>query len=127
MTIQQTIDIPANRKIHLDLTLPEGAPFGKTELVLEFKPAAAVKNARGMEMISAEQLKTLLLGGRGIAAQGEYNAPLDLRETQQAIAWKSGKKIAAQSFAKYAGCLKDSGVFEGDSVAIQREMRREWD
>jgi hypothetical protein len=31
------------------------------------------------------------------------------------------------SMKKYAGCLKDSLIFEGDPVAIQRKMRDEWD
>jgi hypothetical protein len=40
MTIQQTIDVPANRKVHFDIILPEGVPCGQTEVILDFKPAA---------------------------------------------------------------------------------------
>jgi hypothetical protein len=28
---------------------------------------------------------------------------------------------------RFYGCLKDSPAFEGDSVAIQHQMRDEWD
>jgi hypothetical protein len=36
MTIHKTIEIPASRKVHFDVTLPETAPCGRTEVVLEF-------------------------------------------------------------------------------------------
>jgi hypothetical protein len=32
-----------------------------------------------------------------------------------------------QTFDKFYGCLKDSDIFEGDSVEIVRQMRDEWD
>jgi hypothetical protein len=33
---------------------------------------------------------------------------------------------ANDSILKYGGCLKDSHIFDGDSVEIQRRMRDEW-
>jgi hypothetical protein len=33
---------------------------------------------------------------------------------------------ANDSMLKYGGCLKDSHIFDGDSVEIQRRMRDEW-
>jgi hypothetical protein len=36
MTIRKTIEIPDSREVHFDVTLPETAPCGKTEVVLEF-------------------------------------------------------------------------------------------
>ncbi|GHU01657.1 hypothetical protein FACS1894147_01920 [Spirochaetia bacterium] len=41
MTIQQTVDIPADRHVRIDVTLPEGAPRGQTTMVLTFTPAKA--------------------------------------------------------------------------------------
>jgi hypothetical protein len=42
MTIQQTVDIPADRHIRFDFTLPEGAPKGQTTMILTFSsPKAA--------------------------------------------------------------------------------------
>ncbi|MDR3174370.1 MAG: hypothetical protein LBU19_08985 [Treponema sp.] len=32
-----------------------------------------------------------------------------------------------KNFDKFYGCLKDSEVFEGDSIEIVRRMRDEWD
>jgi hypothetical protein len=36
MIIQKTIEVPASRKVHFDVTLPEKAPCGETEVILEF-------------------------------------------------------------------------------------------
>jgi hypothetical protein len=36
MTIQQTIEIPADRRVHFDLTLPETASVGPATVILEF-------------------------------------------------------------------------------------------
>jgi hypothetical protein len=50
-----------------------------------------------------------------------------MREAQMMISRNSGKSHKDKSFAKYAGCLKNSSLFRGDSVTIQKEMRSEWD
>jgi hypothetical protein len=36
MTIQQTIEIPADRRVRLDFTLPEAASAGQATVILEF-------------------------------------------------------------------------------------------
>jgi hypothetical protein len=38
MTIEQTIDIPADHRLRLDMLLPEGVPEGRVKLKLSFKP-----------------------------------------------------------------------------------------
>lgn len=61
--MRQTIDIPANRKVHFDLVVPETIPCGKREVILDFpqepgsyKPGP-VKSLRG------------ILKGRGITGK----------------------------------------------------------
>jgi hypothetical protein len=39
ITIEKTVDISADGKIHLDLTLPPSVPSGKTSIVLMFPTA----------------------------------------------------------------------------------------
>lgn len=34
--MRQTIDIPANRKVHFDFVVPETVPCGKREVILDF-------------------------------------------------------------------------------------------
>jgi hypothetical protein len=40
MTIEQTVEIPANHRLHLDLSLPESLPHGEATITLSIKPAA---------------------------------------------------------------------------------------
>jgi hypothetical protein len=40
MTIQQIVDIPADRKLRFDVVLPETVPCGKAEVVLNFPSIA---------------------------------------------------------------------------------------
>jgi predicted nucleic acid-binding protein len=43
VTIEQTVDVPADRRLHLDLLLPQTVPSGRTNVVLVF-PTPAVEN-----------------------------------------------------------------------------------
>jgi uncharacterized protein with von Willebrand factor type A (vWA) domain len=93
MTIQQTVTIPADRRLHLDLSLPPDIPKGPAELKMIFRA----------------------------------KAPRELRIP--IVSWFERRREAAQRKAimDFAGCLKDSPVFEGDPVEIFRKERDEWD
>jgi hypothetical protein len=127
MTLEKTVEIGADRHISLDFTVPETLPCGETQVVVLFIPEPAARAAKsGLGMVTVEQLKKLLVNGAQPFSE-THNAPLDLREAQMAISRNSGKSHKDMSFTKYAGCLKDSSLFKGDSAAIQKEMRSEWD
>jgi hypothetical protein len=127
MTLEKTVEIGADRHISLDFTVPETLPCGETQIVVLFIPGTAAVGASksGLGMVTAEQLKKLLANGSRPFSEN-YNALLDLREAQLTISRNSGKSHKDMSFTKYAGCLKNSSLFKGDSVAIQKEMRSEW-
>jgi len=36
MTITQTVEIPANRRVHLDFEVPREVPEGRTNIILQF-------------------------------------------------------------------------------------------
>ncbi|GHU49243.1 hypothetical protein FACS1894200_07700 [Spirochaetia bacterium] len=36
MTVRQTIDIPANREVHLDFVVPETVPCGRRDIIMDF-------------------------------------------------------------------------------------------
>lgn len=74
-TIEKSIEIPVDRRLRLDLTLPDELPPGRAELRLTINPSPA---------------------SGGMPFDGLF------------------------------GSLKDSGLFSGDSVDIQRKMRDEW-
>jgi histidinol-phosphate/aromatic aminotransferase/cobyric acid decarboxylase-like protein len=49
MTIRQTVDIPANRKVRFDVDLPETVPCGKAQVVLHFPSVAQQDDVSGSE------------------------------------------------------------------------------
>ena len=75
-TINKSVEIPADRRLQLDLLLPPDLPVGRAEIVVTITPT-----------------------------------PEDSK---------------AKPFEGLAGSLRSSGIFEGDSVDIQRKMRNEW-
>ncbi|MDR3335923.1 MAG: hypothetical protein LBT16_01850, partial [Treponema sp.] len=108
---QQTVDIPADRRLFL--VLPDTVPSGKTNLTLTFTPAQS----------SPEQ-------GPGDFAYLLRDSPKTVKEAIAEAKRKTAERLEnpeKDSMKKYAGCLKDSPVFEGDPVEIQRKMRDEWD
>jgi hypothetical protein len=126
MTIQQTIEIPADRRVYLDLPLPETTPMGRAEVQITITLASAPKREMSkLGMFTAEQLKTLI--DAEVPEQPKNWEVLERREAWLSLTWQHGKSRKEHSLFKYAGCLKDSGIFDGDSMDIQREMRREWE
>ncbi|MDR3172252.1 MAG: hypothetical protein LBU17_11640 [Treponema sp.] len=124
MTIQQTIEIPADRRVYFDL--PRDIPIGeaKVEFTITLVPALKKEEPK-LGMITSEQLKTLI--GDKAPSLPKGCEVSDRREAFINLAWQRGKPHKEHSLFKYAGCLKDSGIFDGDSMDIQREMRREWE
>jgi hypothetical protein len=121
MSIQQTIDIPADRRLYLEL--PESVPSGKCDLRLIFTPSLSSRE-RSADERSAGERQTVDF------AHLLRNSP---KTVQEAIAQAKRKTTERQenpemdSMIKYAGCLKNSPIFEGDPIEIQRRMRDEWD
>lgn len=47
-TIQQTVNIPSNRRLRLDISLPDDIPEGKAEVLLVFAPAQSPSSAQSL-------------------------------------------------------------------------------
>jgi hypothetical protein len=47
-TFQQTITIPPNRRLQLDLPLPDNIPPGEAEVVVVLSPARAMKSKKSI-------------------------------------------------------------------------------
>jgi hypothetical protein len=107
ITIQQTVDIPADRRLYLEL--PKSVPSGKVTVALVFTPAEVEAGSPGKH----------------------YHPPLGLDEAKAVIAEKirhrENGEVCEDSSRKYAGCLKGKNIFKGDPVEIQRKLRNEWD
>ena len=114
MTIQQTIDIPTDRRLVLDL--PDTVPSGQTSVRLIFTPINAARQPAKSETCPQDA-----------QPQNHDNPPLDLREARIHIAFAAMRQDkSGDSSRKFAGCLKGKNIFKGDPVAIQRTMRNEW-
>jgi hypothetical protein len=113
MTIRQTIEIP-NATRHLTVDLPQTVPAGTVEVVLFFStPAKEAGDHR---------------------INGDFHQPLPdprtVEEAQQMGAARAAAERADPSlcaFAGFQGIFKNSPNFQGDSVAVIRAMRDEWD
>jgi hypothetical protein len=112
ITIQQTVNIPADRRLIVDL--PPEVPSGKVSVVLSFPQAADTPSPK-----DSDPLSRLL----------SHKFPT-IEEIKAEAAQKTKERLAdpsRDSLKRYAGCLADSAVCEGDPVTIQRKMRDEWD
>jgi hypothetical protein len=104
MTIQQTVEIPASRRIYLDL--PPEIPEGTVQVELTIQPAAEDK-----EMTD---LKAYL----------EAHPP----ESQEEIIGEAEARADAPNrrpFSRHFGSVP--GAFNGDGLAYQRNIRAEWE
>jgi hypothetical protein len=101
ITIAQTLDIPADRRLQLDL--PQSVPSGRADIVLVL--AAAEEAPRAYTPKPFPAIEALKEEAR--------------QKTAARLACPSGEPLQ-----KYRGILKD--VFTGDGVVYQRKMRGEW-
>jgi len=46
MTITQTVEIPANRRVHLDFEVPREVPEGRTNIILQFPDRKEIKASK---------------------------------------------------------------------------------
>ena len=106
ITIKETVDISADRWIHLDIKAPDTIPSGKMRVLLSFPVGEVAPPA---------------------APAAESTAPV--REPWiPLVSWlrKRREERFRRAVMRVAGCLANSPAFEGDPVAIQRKMRDEW-
>ncbi|GHV07733.1 hypothetical protein AGMMS50229_15020 [Campylobacterota bacterium] len=120
MTIQKTVEIPASRRLTIEV--PREVPLGRVVLTFTPKPAKSVKT-KSTKTKSTKPEKP----------HWTPEPPLPRVHTlEEAIAQaeaQAARRLADPSIPLFNGmwgCLKDSKAFEGDPVAIQREMRDEW-
>jgi len=98
MTITQTIEIPADRRI----TVPREVPEGKANIIIQFPIQDANIN------------KATLPGG-------SYRTVEEALEASAKKAVDPDRKPISRHFGK------NKGIFGGDGVAYQRAIRDEWD
>jgi hypothetical protein len=113
VTIKKTVDISEDRRLHLDLTLPETVPSGKTSVVLMFP--AAETSAAGVQEVPPPYTPEPFPAIEELMAEAK-------RKTAERFA--EMERTGIDPLARFAGCLKD--VFPEDGLEYQRMMRDEW-
>ena len=110
ITIEQTITIPADRRLHLDVALPQSVPGGRTSIVL------VIPTAENAERAAEEASPVYVLKPDPTIEELMADAR---QKTEARLACPSGDPLQ-----KYCGCLKDA--FPEDGVVYQRRLRDEW-
>jgi hypothetical protein len=115
MTIEQTVEIPTDHILVLEVPIPQDIPAGKARLELSI--------TAGGEESDAGRFNDKLVD---LTAYLSANSPRTIEE-----AVREAEKKAAdpnrKPFQGLGGSLKDSPRFGGSGVEIQRQMRSEWD
>jgi hypothetical protein len=68
-TIQQTVTIPPNRRLQLDLALPQDIPTGEAEIVVVLSPTGAAKNKKSLLRFAGCLADSKTFMGDPVAAQ----------------------------------------------------------
>jgi hypothetical protein len=113
ITIQRTVDIPADRHLMFDLTVPETIPAGKAQVLVVLADNSAPQDTGPLDRLLAHKFPTI----EEIKAEAAQKAA-----KREAAIKATGKDPIME--------LRDSfkhAPFAGvDGVAYQREMRDEW-
>jgi hypothetical protein len=109
ITIEKTVDISADRRLHLDLTLPKTVPSGKTSVVLVF---------------SAAETSDPAVQETPLPYTPEPFPTIEELKAEAAARFAEMERTGVDPLARFAGRLKD--VFPEDGLEYQRMMRDEW-
>jgi hypothetical protein len=111
MTIEQTVEISDNRKVHFDVSLPDYVPGSQMRAILQFKPLEKQnQEAAGQPMMDDELAALVAEAGR--RAELERTDPV----------------YRAQVVARFRECQEGGPIFGGiDGLKYQRKCRDEWE
>jgi hypothetical protein len=102
ITIEQTVAIPADRRLYLDL--PQSVPSGRADMVLVLSTAGSAETRR--------------------VYRPEPSPSIEELKAEAAAKYAEILKTGVDPLQKYCGCLKD--FFTEDGLEYQQEMRDEW-
>jgi hypothetical protein len=141
MTIQQTIDIPADHRLHLDMLLPESVPDGQAKIKVLIKPFAKRAKARKPKKVPAkdEERTDGIPMGDGwtyYPAPPGYTPPPPGSEMAAILKEIEEKAERERTDPEYHAhiqelrrkCREGPPLFGGmDAMEFQRRARDEWD
>jgi hypothetical protein len=116
MTIEQTVEIPADHR--LVLNLPEYIPSGTADMKVTIisRKKTGYHTAKSLKNLSGRWKNSPHFGGDGLLARIRAflhdHSPF--------------RSAFSKHFYEFYGCARGAGVFEGDAADIVREWRGEW-
>jgi hypothetical protein len=111
--IEQTVDIPADRRLNLSIPAPDSVPNGQVRIFIRFEP------------IDAQPQKTLQ---ETMREENEQRFQNTLLEAEEKTAWrKAHPKEFMEQMRKLRGSLSASAFGGMDGVTYQRKIRDEWE
>jgi hypothetical protein len=129
MTIQQTIDIPANRKVHFDLVLPETVPCGRTDVILDFpnEPKVRKPGEDDEDGLNLHPTAEQIAAARGPVSKEPFRPSYGSLEEVLAAAARRADAAEADpslnSLKEFHGIWKDSKAW-GQDVDVEAEIRK---
>jgi hypothetical protein len=107
VTIEQTVDVPADRRLHLDLVLPQTMPSGRTSVMLVFPVSA--KNKEVPRPYRTEPAPTI-----------------EELKAEAAAKYAKMRETGIDPWQQFRESLHGKTIFGEDGVEYQRRMRDEW-
>jgi uncharacterized protein (DUF849 family) len=127
MIIEQTVEIPADRRVHLDFTVPESvsAP-GRQRIIVEFPDAEDGLSAAEMALIRFEEERI-----RELNKKYPTHVCHTIEEAESAMAGQNtpeDRERFRQMLKRTHGALKDSKAWgQGIDVEVKiKTLRDEW-
>jgi hypothetical protein len=113
MTIQQTVEIPVSRKVHFYVSLPEDAPCGWMDVLMDFKSADVQTGTSGFD----------------VKRKLDPSTEKMLKEAEKTWAYtRAHPEEVRNDLRALRGCTKGSPAWGGlDGVIYQRKIRDEWE
>jgi hypothetical protein len=68
-TIQQTVIIPADRRLRLDLALPDSIPAGQAEMLVVLSPSRTMKSGKSLLRFAGCLAESKTFAGDPVAVQ----------------------------------------------------------
>lgn len=69
-TIQQAVSIPADRRLQLDLLLPDSFPAGEAEMLIVFTPAPKATSGKSLSHLAGCLAKSAAFAADPVEIQG---------------------------------------------------------
>jgi hypothetical protein len=119
MGIEQTVEIPADRWVHLDFIVPESVS-GRQRIIIEFPDAGDSLSAEETDVIHFEE-------GRVKELYKKYPVRVchTIEEAESAMAGQNtpeGREQFRQMLKRTCGALKDSKVW-GQGIDVEAKVR----